>query len=133
MIATPSQAKLLYYLSALGLLTGTAGIVNGKFGLGAGVCVGSYFAQNYWRDPQYGWRRNVDMAWLQVLIWSHLWYVSQSQVLVPYLEIQSLGVLFYALSWYHLKKGELWHATVYHGAVHLCANGSLLLYYSASS
>jgi hypothetical protein len=130
MIATPAQARLLYYLSEMGFITGTAGILNGKVGLGAGVCVGSYLAQNYWRDPQYDWRRIVDMAWIQLLIWSHLWYVCRSQVLVPYLGIQSLGVLFYAVSWYHLKRGQLWRATLYHGAVHLCANGSLMLYYS---
>ena len=126
-IATPSQARLLYYRSALGLLTGTAGIVNGKFGLGAGVCLGSYLVQHDWRD------RIADIVWLQVLIWSHLWYVSQSQVLVPYLEMQALGVLFYALSWWHLKRGELWRAMLYHEAVHLCVNGSLLVYYSSSS
>jgi len=129
-IATQAQAKFLYYLSEIGLITGIAGILNGKIGLGAGVCIGSYLAQNYWRDPQYDWRRVIDMAWLQVLIWSHLWYVRQSHVVIPYIGIQSLGVLCYIAGWQHLKRGNLWRATLYHGAVHLCANGSLMLYYS---
>jgi hypothetical protein len=130
-IATQTQAKILFYLSWLGLLSGSVGTFNGKPALGLGVCVGSFLAQNYWRDPQYDWRRLVDMAWLQVLIWSHLWYVCQSPIMVPYLGIQTMGVLCYAVSWHHLKQNNMWRATLCHAGVHLCANGSLLLFYIA--
>lgn len=42
---------------------------------GTGVLIGAAFASNYWRKPKFGWRRTIDMMiWVQILLWSHLFY-----------------------------------------------------------
>ena len=126
------QVKVLYDLSKLGLLTGTIGILCGFPGLGTGVCIGSVFAQLYWADPVYGWRRTLDMAWVQLLIWSHLWAVWGTPAHAIYLAIQALGVAFYAGSWVLQTSGWTRTSIGCHAAVHLCANLSLLFFYLSS-
>jgi len=127
-----AQALLMYHLSWIGFFTGLVGCYSDKIGLGLGTCVGSLIAQNYWRDPVYGWRRNLDIVWIQLLIWTHAWHVLRSDnspVMLQYVVIQMLGALLYAASWQCQRRGVIWAATFAHGAVHLCANGSLLIYY----
>ena len=124
-----SHAMVLYHLSCLSLFTGIVGLSYGKPVLGSGVLIGSVLAQNYWRYPTYGWRRTLDIAWVQLLILTHLWYVWATPVSPFYGMIQGLGVVFYGASWYYQQKNLECNATLCHAMVHVCANGSLLLYY----
>jgi len=128
-LATKEQANILFYLSWLGFLTGSIGIFNEKQILGVLVLVGAIFAMNYWKNPQYGWRRTIDMAWIQLLIYLHIYYVWNSQVRNTYFLLQLQGVGFYCISWYYHKKNNLWVSTLCHAGVHLCANGSLIIFY----
>ena len=124
-IALREHAILLYHLSFMGFLTGLVGIHNDKPYLGLTTCVCSVFAQNYWIDPQYGLRRNMDIACVQLAMWLHLWYAYSPL----YITIQGLGVAFYGISWYYQKRDALWRATLCHAMVHVCANGSIMMYY----
>lgn len=130
-IAPPDQARVLYWMSWWGMLTGLVGIWCGWRWAGLGICIGSVFAQRYWSDPTFSVRRTVDMGWIQVLIWTHLWMAWFSPVWWTYVAIQALGVAFYAASWWFMKQRSSWAATLTHGAVHACANVSLLLLYTA--
>jgi len=120
-----AQAIVLYHVSVMAYFTGLAGIYHGKPGLGLITCACSFFAQNHWIDPQYGLRRNIDLAMVQVALWSHMWYAYSPL----YVSIQALGAVCYFLSWYHQKRGALWKATLCHTLLHVCANGSVLMYY----
>jgi hypothetical protein len=124
-IVPRKQAILLYHLSFLGFLTGLTGIYNNKPWLGLATSVCSVFAQNHWIDPQYGVRRNVDIACVQLAMWLHMWYAYGP----AYITIQSFGVAFYCLSWYYHKRDAPWRATLCHAMVHACANGSVMMYY----
>jgi len=128
-VISNEPARVLFYLSSLGFFTGLVGYFYEKPVLGISVCIGSLFAMNYWRNPVYGWRRSLDMMWVQYLIWLHLYYVLKSPVKQTYFLIQCQGVVFYCVSWYYLKLNKLWMSTICHGGVHLCANISLLLFY----
>ena len=116
---------MLYHVSVAAFFTGLAGVYHGKPGLGLITCACSFFSQNHWIDPQYGLRRNIDLAMVQVAIWTHMWYAYSPL----YASIQALGVACYFLSWYHQKRGALWKATLCHTMLHVCANGSVLMYY----
>ena len=128
-IATKEQANLLFYLSWLSFVTGATGLYYGKPILGLLVWIGSIFAINYWKNPVYGWRRKIDMLWVQMLIYLHIYYVWNSQVRLTYFLIQLNGVCFYCISWYYHKRNYLWAATLCHAVVNLSANGSLLVFY----
>ena len=120
-----AQSVVLYHVSVAAHFTGLAGIYYGKPGLGLITCACSFFAQNHWIDPQYGLRRNIDLAMIQVAIWSHMWYAYSPL----YVSIQAFGVACYCLSWYYQKRGSLWKATLLHMMLHACANASVLMYY----
>jgi hypothetical protein len=128
-IATKEQANVLFYLSWLSFVTGATGLYYGKPILGLLVWIGSIFAINYWKNPVYGWRRKIDMLWVQMLIYLHIYYVWNSQVRLTYFLIQLNGVCFYCISWYYHKRNYLWTSTLCHAVVHLSANGSLLVFY----
>lgn len=136
-----TYSKTIYKLSYLSIFTGLYGCYNGKPMLGTSVIVGSFIAQNYWRNPTRGLRRNIDILWIQFLICLHTYYVLQSHIRLLYFLIQLNGILFYTTSWYHLRKIPYTQSyiemdtlysksTVCHCMVHLCANLSLLIYYS---
>jgi hypothetical protein len=128
-ICPSDQARLLYWFSWIGMFTGIVGILNGWHWTGLGVCIGSLFAQMYWTDPTFSWRRTLDISWIQVLIWSHLAMAWYSPAFWKYVIIQLAGVGLFITSWWFVMGGSSWVATLTHAAVHLCANGSLLLLY----
>ena len=132
-LATPEQARFLWLLSWWGLATGAVGLWSGRWAWhGAGVIVGSVFARAYWRRPVRGWRRTVDMTWVQLLIWTHLWSVlwgEPADVIVPYVGTQMAGAAAYGVSWWFLDRGWMWSAALCHAAVHAAANLSLLFLY----
>ena len=138
-IAPPDQAAVLYWASYIGAATGLIGIYCGHIWLGAGVVIGSFIAQLYWSKPMFCWRRSLDMTWIQILIWSHLWTVYSGAVsgalgagtVALYFAIQVLGVASYAISWWFHKIRVAWGATIFHFLLHLCANVSLIVLYTA--
>jgi hypothetical protein len=128
-IAPAEHARILYWLSLLGLVSGIIGIWRGYTWLGLAVCIGSIFAQMYWSRPTYSWRRMLDIMWVQGLIWVHLWVALQSPVWITYCIIQIIGAIAYGISWYCISVGELWASTISHVFLHLCANVSLCILY----
>ena len=133
MLATVNQAQFLWWLSWWGLGTGAVGLWSGRWWLhGMGVALGSVFARAYWRRPVRGWRRNLDMVWIQLLIWTHLWSVLTGEpvgVAAAYVGIQAAGAALYGVSWWFLAQGRLLEATACHAGVHAAANLSLLFLY----
>jgi hypothetical protein len=128
-VVPAEHARFLYWVSGIGLPVGLTGIFYGKYFLGSGVCIGSFFAQNYWSDPKYDWIRILDISWIQLLIWTHLWNVWSSPVFLVYSIIQIIGTMFYLISWYYMLYDDLWISTICHAMVHICANTSLLAFY----
>jgi hypothetical protein len=125
------HAQFLYWISWIGLPVGIVGIYYGNYFLGTGVCIGSFLAQTYWSDPKYDWIRILDISWIQVLIWTHLWWVWASPVRLVYCIIQIMGALFYVVSWCYMQD-DLLISTICHAMVHICANISLLVFYFSS-
>jgi hypothetical protein len=123
------QAQFLYKISFLGRYTGLIGIVNGYWGLGTGVWIGSYLAEAYWKHPTYGFLRTLDITWVQLLLWTHLNAAYATDVFVPYVLIQLAGVGAYAISWHYHKEGDYWKGAYAHACVHGCSHLSVLLLY----
>lgn len=126
-----NQAQILYWASYFGLATGLVGIYYNYRLLGLGTMIGSFIAQMYWLKPSFGWRRNLDIFWIQVLIWLHLYKAIYSPSVILYCGIQAFGVLCYAISWWFHKIGVSWGATIFHILLHFCAQSSLLVLYTS--
>ncbi len=95
--------------------------------------MGAMFALLYWNRPTYSWRRNLDIAWIQLLLWTHVWYALQSSVAIPYFFIQSAGVVAYGMSWYYQVNAKAMASVKAHAIVHVCANLSVILLYMTPS
>ena len=126
-----NQAHIIFRLSHLSFITGIIGLIHNHFWLGTGSIIGSFTSHLYWYKPTYGWRRNLDITCMQILMWLHIYNALYSPVRNIYLIIQIMGVLFYILGWYSYNKNEVWASTFSHSAVHICANLSIIILYTS--
>ena len=124
------QSRIVQAMGWWALGTGVQGIVMGNPLLGGGVLVGACIAAAYWQNPCIGWRRNLDMTWIQVLLWSHLISAITSPVRGIYYAICAGGAIFYGLSWWLLKQGDSWGSILCHMGLTACANLSLNVLYA---
>lgn len=84
---------------------------------------------NFWRLPEYSWRRNLDMLVVKcgVLYQNYLAYNAQNAAI--YYPIFWFGVMFYPLSHYLYTYGHKWLSVYSHMALHVIATfGSCILY-----
>lgn len=125
----PEQSRVVQAMSWWAVGTGILGISHGKVMFGSGVLIGAGIAAVYWAAPTYGWRRRLDMGWVQVLLWSHMWAGLQSSARVAYFAVVALGAVSYLASWSMMNRGDTWAAIFLHMALTACANISSSILY----
>jgi hypothetical protein len=96
---------------------------------------------NYWRDPVYGWRRNLDMSYVASALTyqNYRAYLllssssSQQLALLTYYTLVGIGIGCYQLSVHLYKKKDIWNSTYVHCLVHVVANVANVLLYNRVS
>ena len=102
---------------------------------------------NYWRNPVYGWRRNLDMSYVAAALTYQNYRAyhllspsspssppspsssSQLPALLTYYTLMGIGIGCYQLSVHLYKKKDIWSSTYVHCMVHVLANiANVLLY-----
>lgn len=131
-IHPPEQSRIVQAMSWWAVGTGILGISHGRVVLGSGVLIGAGIAAAYWAKPTYGWRRNIDMGWVQLLLWSHMWAGLHSPARAAYFAVVALGALSYFASWSCAKAGDSWAAIFLHIVLTACANISSSILYTYS-
>ena len=135
-ILEPEYASCIYRISFISFLSSIYAIQCECYDLAAvpgGVFLTSI---NYWREPVYGWRRNLDMSYVAcALIYQtyrayHLLSSSQSQALLAYYTLTGVGMMCYCLSLHLYKKKDIWGSTYVHCLVHVLANIANVVLYS---
>ena len=129
-IHNPDESRIIQGMSWWAVGTGLLGISHGKTLAGTGVLIGAAIAANYWAYPAFGWRRTIDMAWVQLLLWPHLYYAWWSPVRGAYYGISAAGALAYAASWALMHRGDTRGAMIAHMVLTACANLSLTVLYA---
>lgn len=124
------ESRIIQSMSWWAVGTGLLGISHGKTLAGTGVLIGSAIAATYWSNPTFGLRRTIDMTWVQILLWPHLFYAWWSPVCATYYGISALGALAYAASWVLMRRGDTRGAMYAHMLLTACANLSLTVLYS---
>lgn len=129
-ILYPEQYKIIYNISFLSLGSSIYAIYNGYYGLS--ICPGGVFLTsiNYWKYPDYSWRRYLDMTYVKLAIIYQLYKAYGSQYMVQYYLLMFLAVSMYPLGIYYYKKKLLWHSTYFHCALHIIANIANIVLYS---
>jgi len=108
------HAQVIFYLSFLGFLTGLMGIYCGKKLLGFSVIIGALISINYWRFPNYGQRRTVDMLYMQYLVFIHSFYIWNTPMMPIFCLFMFIGLIFYFMSWFYYEKNALLELTICH-------------------
>ena len=97
---------------------------------------------NYWRDPVYGWRRNLDMSYVAAALTYQNYRAyhllspsspsssSQLPALLTYYTLMGIGIGCYPLSVHLYKKKDIWSSTYVHCLVHVLANIANVVLYS---
>jgi hypothetical protein len=128
-ILYPDQYNLILKISFLSLGSSVYAVYNGNYDFA--ICSGGVFltSVNYWRKPDYSWRRNVDMTWVKFALVYQLYSAYRSEYMAHYYTLMFFAMCCYPLGIYYYRKKQYWHSTYAHCALHFISNiANLVLY-----
>ena len=123
-------ANLLWYVSWLSLASAMYAWNRGHYDLAivpGGVWITSL---NYWRKPNYSWRRYVDIGYVHLGLMYQILRAKDSQHQRIYYTILAIGCGFFPFGIYFHKKIDLPTSTWCHVMVHVLGNVSNVILYS---
>jgi hypothetical protein len=85
---------------------------------------------NYWRKPDYSWRRYLDMTCVKCGFLYHLIRAYNAQYNKEYYTIVFFAASCYPIGIYYYDKKLYWHSTYAHCMLHIIANISNIVLYS---
>jgi len=126
----PEQYKIIYNVSFLSLASSMYAVYNGYYYLA--MCPGGVFLTsiNYWRHPDYSWRRYLDMTYVKLALIYQLYKACGSQYMVYYYSIMLIALSTYPLGIYYYNKNMYWHSTYLHCSLHIISNIANIVLYS---
>lgn len=126
----PEQYIILYNVSFLSLGSSIYAVYNGHYALS--LCPGGVFitSVNYWRKPDYSWRRYVDMTYVGLALMYQLYRSYKSQYMIEYYALMILAISLYPIGMYYHKRKLYWHGTYAHCLLHIVSNIANVVLYS---
>ncbi len=89
---------------------------------------------NYWRNPVYGTRRNIDIFFVTGSLTLHtILSLKIDNMRVHYLYLTPIVTLLYCTSWVFYRHNHYWCSTLAHGAIHVVANIMNVMLYEGLS
>jgi len=94
------------------------------------VCMGVYLTSvNYWRKPDYSWRRYVDMIAVKVAFAYHLFCAYGAEYCVWYIAFVCAALFSYYMGIVLFRQNLIWLSVFAHCMLHVFANvGNYVLY-----
>lgn len=131
-ILIPEQYNLIYRVSWVSLASTIYALHNKHYTLW--FVPGTIFLAsiNYWRKPDYSWRRYFDMAVAKSMVAYQLSMAYQSEYAITYYLVTGTALSFYPLGIYYYKREEHWKSTYAHIILHLLCNVGNFILYSGS-
>jgi hypothetical protein len=131
MIISQQHADFIYYISHTSIISSIYAIINGHYDL-AFVPGFIYLTSiNYWKNPVFGFRRNLDITCVFTTLSYQLYRSINSENFMLYLFVKLIAMISFPISWYFVDKDfEL--SMLFHGFVHLFGNISNIILYSGS-
>jgi len=123
------HSEVLFWISFLIFFTTIYAFSKQKYDISV-ICFLIFLTSiNHWRDPRFGFRRNIDMVavglgFLYILVRAILLNIHSILFWVFYLVV----VILYPLGWYVQGLGYIWESTYIHGLLHLCGNSAVVLF-----
>lgn len=116
---TTEQAAFLYYSSHSYLATVAVALATHNYNIALSPAAVFLTSINYWRDPKYGWRKNIDAVVACTSIVVHEALAIQLHIPLTYIIITNVGLLSYPIGVALMKYENKWPATVTHAFLHL--------------
>ena len=124
------QYEYLWYISWLSLCSGVFGLYRGHpFHIAAGPLGVWLTSINYWRKPDYSWRRYLDIIYVHYALMHQIYYAYYSPYKYPSYFLLSVGVFYYQLGCYYYSKNNYELSAICHGRLHMYANLAGILVY----
>jgi hypothetical protein len=131
-ILPKSQANLLFRTSWFSLISCIYAIKVGYYDWS--ICTGGVFifSINYWRHPDYSWRRYVDITYVNAALFYQVFtiYYYRAQYRDYYSLCLLIAVLCYIQGILQYNKKNYVVSTYYHAGLHLFANVANIILYS---
>jgi len=124
------QCSFIYNVSFLSLGSAIYAMYNGYYGMAffpAGVFLTSI---NYWRNPDYSWRRYLDIGYVIFALLCQLYKAYWAEYGYEYCMVTFIAISFYILGIYYTKNSLHWHSTYSHCLLHIFANIANFILYS---
>ena len=126
----PEQAYVIWCLSWLGPFVGLFGLLRGYMLLGFLHLMAGCFAMSYWSAPLLtSWRRYIDIAWIQLTLWTFVWNARSAQYRIPFYVLVTLGAMVYPIGW---VTDNPWMSTLAHGCVHILGEAASFVLFLGS-
>ena len=122
-----------HYMCIISTIFGLSGVYALKRGLFALAIlpIGVWFTSvNYWRNPTYGLRRNIDIFYCLFALAIQLLYSHNSTHCLLYRYIMAVSLLFYPIGWILYIYEYFWLATIAHSMLHVFPNIANVILYS---
>lgn len=127
---TKTQSLVIYRVSHLLLLTSMYGFYRGHYVLIIFPSISFVSSINYWRNPKYDLKRQIDIIVVLVSIISHSILAYRMEYSKIYYSILAISLLLYPLSWYFYYRKQHLLSTYTHCMHHILNNMSAIILYS---
>lgn len=130
LILSYEQSYFIWKASFLSLFSAIYALHNGYYDL-ALVPGGIFLTSiNYWRKPDYSWRRHLDMGYVKCALTYQMIRAYNAEYAKLYYATLFAGVCFYPLGIHFYRRKLFWHSTYAHSMIHVVANVSNVILYS---
>lgn len=124
------QAHFIKRISSLSLLSGAFGLYRGYTDLGTAVSGVWLTSILFWSNPQYGWRRNLDMTYVLITLLYQCWKATQSEYGSLYYILTASAITCFPIGHYYHRQNRTWVGCYWHSGIHIIANiANVILYY----
>lgn len=129
-ILYPEQYNIIFNISFLSLGSSIYALYNEHYTLSLSTYGVFLTSINYWRKPDYSWRRYLDMIYVKSALMFQLYKAYNSEYMIEYYTLMFFAISFYPLSIYYYKKKLYWYSTYAHCALHIVSNIANIILYS---
>lgn len=129
-ILHPTQYMLIWRISFLCLFSAFYAAHRGHYDLAAAVFGVFLTSINYWRRPDYSWRRYLDMVYVKSAMVYQMARAYRASNATVFYVVFFTSVCFYPVGIVLYKRGHFWYSTYAHCGLHILANISNFILYS---
>ena len=128
-ILYPNQSYFIWKVSWLSLISSIYAISQGYNDLA--IVPGGVFLTsiNYWRDPDYSWRRTLYMNYVRVALSYQLIRSYNSEYAIAHFLCMVAAVSCFPIGWNYYANNQWWRSVYIHSMIHILGNiGNIVLY-----